>query len=314
MNIKLLTLIFSFGAATCFLAAQEAQRPPARESAPGASRLHLLPRDAEQTLNLTEDQRKQMAAIEAEARTKIEALLTPEQKEKMSGMRSAPPPRPERNRGEGAGKNRPASEELRSTAPAAAFSAPVNPAGVTSLANDGAASSKSPLPPGVTRVPVEFSGGHETVPVDHGRPVVLIAAALGVQDEIFREAFSHVHPAGPGSGGPTDAEARANKQALMSRLGQYGVTDDRLNTVSNFYRYPPGARSLWRNKAASANAMVKDGAIVGYENTDGGYGYTTPPAVRVPGMDGATAKVTLSYGKDFETNGAVSVIAAADAK
>lgn len=52
-----------------------------------------------------------------------------------------------------------------------------------------------PLPPGVTRMPVVFSGGHETVGVDHGRPVVLIAAALGVKDEVFREAFSHVHPA-----------------------------------------------------------------------------------------------------------------------
>lgn len=314
MNIKLLSLILSFGVATCFLAAQEVQRPPARESAPGgAARLHLLPRDAEQTLNLTEDQRKQMATIEAEARSKIEALLTPEQKGKMNGMHSAPPPRPDRNRGEGPGKKRPASEEPGSTAPTAAFSAPVNPAGATSLANDRAASSKAPLPPGVTRVPVEFSGGHETVPVDHGRPVVLIAAALGVQDEVFREAFSHVHPAGPGSGGPTDSEARANKQALMSRLGQYGVTDDRLNTVSNFYRYPPGARSLWRNKAAAANALVKDGAVVGYEIIDGGYGYTTPPAVHVPGLGGAATKVTLSYGKDFETNGAVSAITSADA-
>ncbi|NBQ65466.1 MAG: hypothetical protein EBT95_08050 [Verrucomicrobia bacterium] len=32
----------------------------------------------------------------------------------------------------------------------------------------------------LTRVPVVFSGGHETDPRDHGRPVVLIAGALGV--------------------------------------------------------------------------------------------------------------------------------------
>ena len=62
-----------------------------------------------------------------------------------------------------------------------------------------------------TRVPVVFSGGRETEGVDHGRPVVLIAAALGVKPEVFREAFTHVHPAGPGSGGPTDAEARAQQ-------------------------------------------------------------------------------------------------------
>jgi hypothetical protein len=50
-------------------------------------------------------------------------------------------------------------------------------------------------PAGVTKVPVVFSGGHDTVVVDRGRPVVLIAAALGVPDEVFREAFSHVRPA-----------------------------------------------------------------------------------------------------------------------
>jgi len=164
------------------------------------------------------------------------------------------------------------------------------------------------VPKDVTRVPVTFSGGHETEAVDHGRPVVLIAAALGVPPEVFREAFTHVHPAGPGSGGPTDEEARANKAALMNALGKLGVTNDRLNTVSNFYRYPPGSRALWKNKPATANALLKDGAIVGYEITSGGYGYTRPPTVSVPGVEGATAKVEISYGKDFETNGAVSAM------
>jgi hypothetical protein len=164
------------------------------------------------------------------------------------------------------------------------------------------------LPPGVTRVPVTFSGGHETVPVDHGRPVVLIAAALGVKDEVFRDAFSHVHPAGPGSGGPTDAEARKNKAALMGALGKFGVTDARLNEVSNFYRYPPGRGNVWKNKPATADALVKNGAVIGYEITSGGYGYTTPPSVSVPGFAGAAAKVDLSFGKDFDTNGSVSAI------
>jgi hypothetical protein len=164
------------------------------------------------------------------------------------------------------------------------------------------------LPAGVTRVPVTFSGGHETVPVDHGRPVVLIAAALGVKDEVFREAFSHVRPAGPGSGGPTDAEARTNKAALMGALWKFGVTDARLNEVSNFYRYPPGRGNMWKNQPATANALVKNGAVIGYEITGGGYGYTAPPTVSVPGIAGATAKVELSFGKDFETNGSVSAI------
>ena len=116
-----------------------------------------------------------------------------------------------------------------------------------------------PLPPGVTRVPVVFSGGHDTEGVDHGRPVILIANALGVKPEVFREAFTHVHPAGPGSGGPTDAEARANKAALMSALGKYGVTDERLNQVSNFSfrsgrRRPPPRGAL---RAANPSSRLR---------------------------------------------------------
>lgn len=171
-----------------------------------------------------------------------------------------------------------------------------------------------PLPPGVTRVPVVFSGGHETEGVDHGRPVVLIAAALGVKSEVFREAFSHVHPAGPGSGGPTGEEARANKKALMDALGKYGITNDRLDTVSNFYRYPPGRGGLWKVKPATANALVKDGAVIGYEVTNGGAGYSSPPTVSVPDIKGANAKVELAFGKDLETNGAVSAIAVSQEK
>jgi len=182
------------------------------------------------------------------------------------------------------------------------------------IATFSANADPKPLPPGITRVPVTFSGGHETVPVDHGRPVVLIAAALGVKDEVFREAFSHVHPAGPGSGGPTDAEARANKAALMNALGKFGVTDARLNDVSNFYRYPPGRGNLWKVTPATANALVKNGAVIGYEITGGGYGYTTVPSVSVPGFANAAAKVELSFGKDFESNGAVSAIAVVQGK
>lgn len=166
----------------------------------------------------------------------------------------------------------------------------------------------------VTRVPVTFSGGHETEGVDHGRPVVLIAAALGVKPEVFREAFSRVHPAGPGSGGPTGEEARANKKVLMDALGKYGITNDRLDEVSNYYRYPPGRGGTWKHKEATANALVKGGAIVGYEITSGGSGYSSPPTVSVPGHPEATAQVELSYGKELETNGAVSAITIPQAK
>ncbi|HEV7402782.1 MAG TPA: hypothetical protein VGO11_07655 [Chthoniobacteraceae bacterium] len=173
-----------------------------------------------------------------------------------------------------------------------------------------AASAETPLPPGVKRVPVTLAGGFETNPVDHGRPVILIASALGVAPEVFRETFTHVHPAGPGSGGPTREEAQKNKKALMDGLGKFGVTNDRLDTVSNYYRYPPGPGGRWKTKDASANALVKDGKIVGFEVVDHGSGYTSEPTVTVPGVDApASFKVKLAYTKEFDTNGSIQSIA-----
>src|SRR4051794_35543434 len=88
-----------------------------------------------------------------------------------------------------------------------------------------------------SKVPVTFSGGHETDPRDNGRPVVLIAAALEVKPEVFRKAFSGVTPAR--GRGPTDDEARRNKEALMKVLEPYKVTNEWLDDVSNYYRYRP---------------------------------------------------------------------------
>ena len=168
--------------------------------------------------------------------------------------------------------------------------------------------------PAVTRVPVVFSGGHDTDPRDGGRPVILVASALGVPPEVFRETFTHVHPAGPGSGGPTPDEARANKRALLDGLAKYGVTNDRLDEVSNYYRYMKSQGQMWKIKPAQANALVKNGVVTGYEIVDGGAGYSTPPTVSVPGVKDAAGTVSLSFGTDLATNGAVSAIAAAPAK
>src|SRR4051812_32613344 len=86
-------------------------------------------------------------------------------------------------------------------------------------------------PAGETKVPVTFTGGHETDPKDRGRPVVLVAAALGVKPEVFREAFSGVTPAKGGK--PSKELAQSNKAALMKVLKPHGVTNERLDEVSN---------------------------------------------------------------------------------
>ncbi len=179
----------------------------------------------------------------------------------------------------------------------------------TFVACSAAQSKTQKLPQDVVRMPVVFSGGHETLEEDHGRPVILIAAALGVPPQVFREAFSRVHPAAPGSGGPTGDEARANKAALLGALAKYGVTNERLDEVSDYYRYRPGDGNLWRHQAASGYALVKRGVIIGYEITDGGAGYTTAPTATVLELKNATGQVALSFGKNLATNGAISTLA-----
>lgn len=80
-----------------------------------------------------------------------------------------------------------------------------------------------------------IQGGFETDSRDHGRPVRLIAAALDVPAEVFREAFAGVSPSAYGR--PSASGQRANKDALMKMLTHDGVTDERLNEVSDRYRY-----------------------------------------------------------------------------
>ena len=158
----------------------------------------------------------------------------------------------------------------------------------------------------ITQVPVVFSGGHETDPRDHGRSVVLIAGALGVPPEVFRDAFSRVHPANPEKG-PAPAEAQANKAALLATLGKYGVTNERLDQVSDYYRYVASRHELWPTQPAVANAMVQNGKIVGYEIVNGGAGYSSNPTIMVAGFPGH-AVADLVYGKSFEKNGSISSI------
>jgi hypothetical protein len=58
----------------------------------GPGGFHLLPPRAQEQLNLTADQQKQVAALEAEVKAKLEKILTPEQLTQLKQMR--PPGRP----------------------------------------------------------------------------------------------------------------------------------------------------------------------------------------------------------------------------
>jgi Spy/CpxP family protein refolding chaperone len=101
MKTKAIILTLALGAATCLLTAQDGnqrpdgQRPPGREGGPpgpgGPGGFRLLPLPAMEQLNLTADQRKQLADLEAQVKAKLEKILTSEQLKQLSQMR--PPPR-----------------------------------------------------------------------------------------------------------------------------------------------------------------------------------------------------------------------------
>ncbi len=157
-----------------------------------------------------------------------------------------------------------------------------------------------------TKVPVTFTGGHETDPQDRGRPVVLVAAALGVKPEVFREAFKGVTPARDGK--PSPELARRNKEALLKVLKPHGVTNERLDEVSNYYRYQPQRGDLWKTTAAKAHAVVEDGKIKQIVVTEPGSGYSSPPKATVQGLEKVPLKVTLQFSKELTKNGAVGAV------
>lgn len=157
-----------------------------------------------------------------------------------------------------------------------------------------------------TTAPVKFSGGHETESRDHGRPVVLVAAGLGVKPEVFREAFSNVRPAKNGK--PSGEEARRNKDVLMKALSPHGITNERLDEVSNYYRYQPQKGNLWPTTAAKAHAVVEDGKVKQIVVDQRGAGYSSQPVATIEGMENVKLKVNLAFGKDLKKNGAVESI------
>ena len=136
--------------------------------------------------------------------------------------------------------------------------------------------------------------------------MILVAAGLGVKPEVFREAFRGVTPARGGP--PTPAEARKNKGALLRVLGPHGVTNDRLDEVSDYYRYQPQRGELWKTAPAKAYAVVEDGKVKRVVVTEAGSGYSTPPTATVQGFEKLRLKVSIQFGKDLKKNGAVSSV------
>jgi hypothetical protein len=156
------------------------------------------------------------------------------------------------------------------------------------------------------KVALRITGGDETDARDRGRPVALVAGALRVSPEVFRDAFSQVKPA-PAGTEPDPAQVRRNKEALLAALGRYGVTNDELDRVSNQYRYVPGGRRKWPMKSAAGYAVIENGSVTSLVLTDPGYGYNSLPQVTVPGHSGLALDVQLVFDSDLKKNGSLSI-------
>lgn len=153
-----------------------------------------------------------------------------------------------------------------------------------------------------TRVPLVFTGGHETDPRDHGRPVNLVAGALGVPAEVFREAFSRVRPA-PGGTRPDSQRVHDNKRELLTALEKYGITNERLDEVSDYYRYRPEAGEMWPVRAAAGYVVLEKGRVKKVVITDGGFGYTSLPKLGLSNGKAVDAKIQLKFDKEYAWNG-----------
>jgi hypothetical protein len=158
-------------------------------------------------------------------------------------------------------------------------------------------------------VPVTFSGGYDTVSSDGGRPTILISAAMGVTQAQFQAAFSLVKPA-IGGVDPDPAQVTLNKLALESVLTPLGVTRARIDEVSNYYRFSESLGQVWPRSPAAATATVVNGVVTGFNITNVGAGYSSPPAVSIPGVSGVSVRATLAFGANFSTNGSIAALAA----
>lgn len=101
MKIAAIVTALALAVSTLNALGQDAAGPTGAGEGPGGGPgrtpggFHLLPPRAEEHLNLTADQLKQVAALEAEVKAKLEKILTADQLQQLKKMR--PPRRPEGN-------------------------------------------------------------------------------------------------------------------------------------------------------------------------------------------------------------------------
>jgi len=106
MKIQSMLIALALGASTCLLSAQPdnqppgdggqgGQRPGRRQGGGqggggmrGDGQFHAVPPFVAEQLNLTDDQKKQLEALDKDVKTKLDKILTDDQKQKLKDMRS----------------------------------------------------------------------------------------------------------------------------------------------------------------------------------------------------------------------------------
>lgn len=96
MKLNSILIALAIGASTCLLQAQPDNQPPGapgeggqrpgRRQFGGPGGFHVIPPFAQQQLNLTDDQKKQIEALEKDTKAKLDNILTDEQKKKLKDM------------------------------------------------------------------------------------------------------------------------------------------------------------------------------------------------------------------------------------
>ena len=103
MRTAAIAIALAFAVSTLNALAQDAGAPPPAKGGPGGPKqgqggFRLLPPPVLEKLNLTADQKKAVADLEAEVKGKLEKILTQEQMQQLKQMR---PPRPQGGPGGG---------------------------------------------------------------------------------------------------------------------------------------------------------------------------------------------------------------------
>ena len=65
---------------------------------------------------------------------------------------------------------------------------------------------------------------------------------------------------------------------------------------------------MWRQTAARATAVVRNGRVISIRLVKAGAGYSSTPHLTVRGYPKAKVRVKLSYGRNLAANGAIRSI------